>query len=275
MQTFKTPGPVALDLRVAAGAIEIEAADVVETTVRLEPLGAEASAEAVAAAEIEHSGGRLLVDVPDRRGFGSFIGRGPQVRLRVRVPEGSSVEVRTRSADVEARGSFGALDAKTASGDLAAGAVSSATVSSVSGDVRLDSVAGETEVHTASGDLHVGRSGGPLRANLVSGDLAVVEAGSSVSVRTVSGDQRIDVVREGEVSLNSVSGDIRVGIRRGSRLWVDANSVSGTMRSELELSDSPPPGDGPLVELRAKTVSGDVHVTRAAVATGSASVPAR
>ena len=57
-----------------------------------------------------------------------------------------------------------------------------------------------------------------------------------------------------------------MGVRRGSRVFVDANTVSGSTSSELELSDAPQePGseDGPLIELFAKTVSGDVRVERA------------
>jgi hypothetical protein len=59
-------------------------------------------------------------------------------------------------------------------------------------------------------------------------------------------------------------------VRRGSRVYVDANTVSGSTNSELELSDAPAEdgggeGDeGPMVELRIKTVSGDVNIARAA-----------
>jgi hypothetical protein len=35
------------------------------------------------------------------------------------------------------------------------------------------------------------------------------------------------------------------------------------MRSELELEDAPAAEEGPVVELRARTVSGDVQIVRA------------
>ena len=73
----------------------------------------------------------------------------------------------------------------------------------------------------------------------------------------------LDAVVEGDVSLTAVSGDLHVGVRRGSRVYVDATSVNGSMDSELELGDAPPSSDGPMVELRARTVSGDVQVVRA------------
>jgi hypothetical protein len=65
--------------------------------------------------------------------------------------------------------------------------------------------------------------------------------------------------------VHSASGDVEVGIAKGSRLWVDTQSLSGDTSSELELeSGAPVEGDeGPLVELRAQTMSGDISVRRA------------
>ena len=93
--------------------------------------------------------------------------------------------------------------------------------------------------------------------------MLVREAGSSVSVNTASGDQEIGSAVEGSVTLKSASGDLKVGIREGSTLWVDARSRSGEVRSELPVSDAPPEGDAPHVELRANTMSGDITVARA------------
>jgi hypothetical protein len=66
--------------------------------------------------------------------------------------------------------------------------------------------------------------------------------------------------------VQSVSGDVRVGIGRGTRVWVDATSVSGTLESELGLGDHQDGGDEEdgVVPLRVKTVSGDVSIVRAA-----------
>jgi DUF4097 and DUF4098 domain-containing protein YvlB len=114
-----------------------------------------------------------------------------------------------------------------------------------------------------SGDIQIGQAQQPLVLNSVSGDVHVREAAASVTSRSVSGDQQIESVVEGEVTAQAVSGDVVIGIRRGSKLWVDANSVSGDTSSELELSGDAPAGDGPLVEVRARTVSGDVRLVRA------------
>jgi hypothetical protein len=38
--------------------------------------------------------------------------------------------------------------------------------------------------------------------------------------------------------------------------------MSGETSSELEVGDAPPDGEGPLVELRATAMSGDIRVKR-------------
>jgi DUF4097 and DUF4098 domain-containing protein YvlB len=98
----------------------------------------------------------------------------------------------------------------------------------------------------------------------VSGDVSIGEAYDNVSANTVSGDQEHGAVMRGNVSAHSVSGDVTIGVRRGSKVYLDCNTVSGDTSSELELTTDAPAGDGPLVEIRAKTVSGDIRITRAA-----------
>jgi hypothetical protein len=84
-------------------------------------------------------------------------------------------------------------------------------------------------------------------------------------VNTASGDIDLRRVVSGEVKVNSASGDVVVGVAQGSRLWVDAQSLSGDTSSELELESGVPveTDEGPLVELRAVTMSGDISVRRA------------
>jgi DUF4097 and DUF4098 domain-containing protein YvlB len=109
---------------------------------------------------------------------------------------------------------------------------------------------------------------GPVSTTLVSGDFAIKEAQADLSVKTVSGDQRIGSVRQGQIKLQSVSGDVRVGIRPGTRLHMDANSTSGDVSSELDVKDSPSDTpSGSEARLQAKTVSGDIEITRAAAVT--------
>jgi DUF4097 and DUF4098 domain-containing protein YvlB len=168
---------------------------------------------------------------------------------------------------VDARGEYGSVEVKSASGDVTVQETRrDARVKTASGDVHLEQVGGRLDVNSVSGDLHVDSVARDTNAQLVSGDLYIREAGDSVTGNTVSGDQRLETVSTGRMDLRAISGDVSVGIREGSRLFVDANTVSGSTSSELELGDAPSgesAADSPLVELFVKTVSGDVRIERA------------
>ena len=283
-ETFQTPGETRLDIRLGAGEVRIETAEVQETTVVLEPLrDNDASKAAVENARLElrerGDGHEVVIDVRDR-GRGIF--RNAEVLVAVTSPEGASVESKSGSADVEGHGRFGSVEVETGSGDVefgelagdaninaASGDVQLATVggnarvNTASGDVQIRSVGGDAKINSASGDVIIREVAGELSVNSASGDVLVREAGSTVGVNTASGDQEIGSVTTGKVTLKSASGDLKVGIREGTSLWVDARSRSGEVRSELPVSELPPDGNGPSVELRANTMSGDITVSRA------------
>ena len=105
-----------------------------------------------------------------------------------------------------------------------------------------------------------------LAANSVSGDVVVGEVYGDLTVGTVSGDLMVRAAGPGEVGLKAVSGDVVVAMRRGLRVKLDVSSVSGSVGSELDVSDTPSRADGPEANLRVRTVSGDVRITRAAEA---------
>jgi len=268
MTAFETPGPLELDLSVPSGDVELEAAETTTTEVALEPLDdSDATRALIERSKIElrprGDGHELVVQVPSERGFGIRFGRSPQVRLRVRCPEGAKVSVHTRSADVEARGRFGPAKVETVSGEIRWDDVDGdAALNSTSGDVRVGTVTGALSLKTVSGDGEIGKVGGKLTAEAVSGDLRVDDAAGAVRTKSVSGDQQVTVAA-GEVTLESVSGDLIARVRAGSRVFVDASALSGDVSSELELSGAAGDGEGPVVEIRARSVSGDVRIARA------------
>jgi hypothetical protein len=278
-QTFSTPGPVRLDLELPAGAIEIETAETDETQVELEAVSSnEQVQEMVAGARIEATrrgdGHQVSVEVRTRHGVWISFSKGPDIRLgtpemrlRIICPKGAELDIQTKSADLRAQGEYGAADIKTASGDINIDKTGDTYVKSASGDVHIETVDGLLDVKTASGDVHVFSVARDANLQLVSGDVYIGECDGSISANTVSGDQRYEAVVNGRLELRAVSGDIAVAVRRGSRVFIDANTVSGSTSSEFELSDSPQQPaagpDSPLVEVFAKTVSGDVRVERA------------
>jgi hypothetical protein len=274
---FEVAGPVELDLRLAAGEIEVDASLDGRVEVDLTAHDDESRA-LVENARIElqdHGRPKVIVDVPQKRGgfsFGLIFGR-QGISCRVRCPERSLLGVRTKSADVTARGRLGGANIATASGDVELDDVDGGVnVKSASGDVSVREVASGLSVQTASGDISAEIVRGAVNAQTASGDIEIGEAYDNVSANSVSGDQHHHAVLRGSVGAHSVSGDIVIGVRRGSKAWLDCNTVSGDTSSELELTGDVPDGDGPLVEIRAKTVSGDIRITRAAAPAGTMEV---
>jgi DUF4097 and DUF4098 domain-containing protein YvlB len=248
-ESFSTPGPVTLDIRIPAGDVEIETENAGETAVELQARGRDPE-------QLEHDaeismrprgdGFEVRVEAGNGRG-GLFRGRSGEYRVRIAAPHGATVRAQLASADISGRGRYAALDIKVASGD-----------------VEFEDVSGEAVVNSASGDVQLD-SVGTAKVNSASGDVQIVKAADGAEVNTASGDAEILSAVAGEVRLNSASGDIDVGIAEGSRLWVDAQTLSGDTSSELDLESGSTieTDEGPLVELKARSMSGDISVKRA------------
>jgi Putative adhesin len=269
-ERFDTPGKLRLDLSVPAGEIDVRADEGAETTVDLEPLRSnDASREAVESARIEvrerGDTQELVVDVRGQRGLGIF-SRGAEVRLVVYCPAGAELEAEGGAADVQAAGRYSAVSVQTGSGDVGVGEVDGdAKLRSGSGDLALERADGELSAQTGSGDVKVGRTGRKATIRSASGDVVVGDATQELTVQTASGDVDVQAVSAGGVSVQSASGDVRVGVRKGRTVWMDAKSLSGDTTSDLDMGGAPEEqGEGPLVELRLQTMSGDIHIARAA-----------
>jgi hypothetical protein len=58
------------------------------------------------------------------------------------------------------------------------------------------------------------------------------------------------------------SGEIEVGIGEGSTAWLDAKSLTGSVRNSLQAQDGPAQHAG-MVKVRARTRFGDIMIRRA------------
>jgi DUF4097 and DUF4098 domain-containing protein YvlB len=243
-ESFDTPGPLRMRVESASGSIELETVDGTKTEVELD--GPADEIEEASVELRERADGHELV-VKTRPGGGFRLFRNSKgIDVRIRAPHGASVEISSASADVQGRGRYGKVE-----------------VNSASGDVAFEEIEGDAQANTASGDVEIGRLGGMGKLRSASGDVEIGAADGSLKVQTASGDQEIGSIASGEITLQTASGDISVGVKPGSKLWIDARSMSGETSSELEVGDSAPPGEGPLVEVRATAMSGDIRVRRA------------
>ena len=277
-KSFEVQGPVELDLRLASGDIEID--PTADGRVEVDLIAHdEESQRLVENARIELSphGQRptVVVDLPQKRGFSFTLFGRSGIECRIRCPHDSGLSVRTKSADIVARGTLSAVNVQTASGDVELERVSGAVnVKSASSDFSAREIGGGVSLQTASGDIEIETARGPVNVTSVSGDISIGEAYDNVSANSVSGDQDHRAVMQGVVAAHSVSGDVTIAVRRGSKAFLDCTTVSGDTSSELEMTGEAPAGEAPFVEIRAKTVSGDIRITRAPAPTDTQEVHA-
>ena len=273
-ETFQTPRQLVVNVKLPKGDLSVETADVQDSTVTL--VGSSPRAEEqVERAEIRfvnHADHDELIVDTDTDDFGwsggrvklsISLGRRDDVDVHVVVPHGAILRAETGSADLRASGRFAELESRGASGDVSVDDVErEASVKVASGDVRFGSVGGSLKVQTAAGDVYAGPVGANAEVKTAAGDVNLTEVGGSVTIHSASGDLRVGSVTQGKVELKSVSGDMVVGVRRGSRVWMDVKTVTGDASSDLD-SGIDDDGEGPLVELKATAMSGDIKIVRA------------
>jgi hypothetical protein len=126
-KTFDTPGPVTLVVRVPSGEIDLQTEETTQTTVEIDAGDESLLEHARVESRPRGDGHEVIVELDRPRTGFSFglqlerlafgIWRDGDVRVTVRTPVGANVEVRTGSADVEARGQFGSFEVEDGSGD--------------------------------------------------------------------------------------------------------------------------------------------------------------
>ena len=266
---FETDKPVRLFAEIGRGTIAVEATDTTETDVRI----AGRDAEHVV---VRQDGDQITVVAPKQRG--GFFGAESRLEVRITLPTDSHVTLRTGSADIDVTGTVGGGQVKsgsgsvridttgapmvleTGSGDVRV-AVSQADlrIKSGSGDIVLLDLGATSAVSTGSGDVKVGTNHGPVVVKTGSGDLEIGRAGDGVSMSTGSGDMKIGAATRGKFNAKGASGDVMIGVPAGVPVWTDVTTVSGSIHSDLRGAGQPEPG-ADYVELRAKTVSGDIEL---------------
>jgi DUF4097 and DUF4098 domain-containing protein YvlB len=277
MPTYETPGSVSLQIKLPSGRVVVTTADEPRTTVEVVALGRRGQ-DAVDEIEItmdERSDRHFIrVEQRDRFRWGPIqITWGGDFECRVSCPPGTDLDLSGASTELRVEGDLGEVSARTASGDIRLQKVEgSLQVKTASGDVSVGLIGGKGSIATVSGDVGIERIDAPLTARSVSGDITVGAVAAELGLSTTSGDIDLKTLLDGDLRVQTVSGDVRIGIARGTRVWIDAASVSGRLESELGLDEQDAvAGDdeGAVVPLHVKTVSGDVSVVRAAAALAS------
>jgi hypothetical protein len=282
---FDTPGPVDLQVGIQSGRVHVETWEADETLVEVDGSDRSLVDELTIEYEPLGDGHRVAIRMPrlGELNFRRLFARS-SLDVHVRVPQQALVDVSTSNGDVRLDGSYREVQSSTASGDIAVEQITGpASINSASGDITLESVGGRATIRTASADVRCGSVGGGdiktasggVRIDSVT-DRVTVTTGSgdielrgsdSCKLRSASGDLRIGAIRQGVADLKTASGDIDVAIVGGAMVVVDAESVTGDLSSEIELTDSEPDvvtdaNSGREIELILRTVNGDIQVRR-------------
>jgi len=215
--------------------------------------------------KVSFEDGRLSVRGPKLAGL---LQRRKGLDLTIKAPAGSDCEAHSASADVALVGQLGAVAVHTASGDVTATAASGpVTLHTASGDIFVDQADDDVQITTASGDVQVGRVSGELSISAVSGDLSIGDVSGQIGARTVSGDIAVRDISAGNADLATTSGDMRVMVTPGIGVYLDLSSMSGHVRSDLDEQDgATSTGRDAALELRCRSISGDIKVSKARAA---------
>jgi hypothetical protein len=143
--------------------------------------------------------------------------------LRVRVPHGARVSIKSTTASVSVQGVRGELDVMQVSGSI--------TVMDGQGTVRLETIDGTMNLTRVDGGIVVRGGGGAVTLNTVSGtlDLSTVSGRVTLAARA----QLTDALRPLQATLETVGGEVQIvgGWHAESRLTVATHSGAVTVFS--------------------------------------------
>ena len=233
---------------------------------------------------VEERGGRVDVQTDhgmmmERRDRNGSRTDHVSVDYTIVLPASVSVDLHSISGGVKVTGVHGSLRSETISGNLTiTDAPKLEAAKTVSGDVTLTGI-------TTDGDLTASSVSGNLRAKglkargidlvIISGDISVSDVTCDrLGVKSVSGNVEYagGIAKGGRYEINAHSGNVRLVLANPAGFELNANSFSGSIRSELPLTiggDATRREDGP----RGRRQPGsNNHTMRATFGDGSATL---
>ena len=223
----------------------------------------------------ERSGDKITIKVKVPRKSG----RGIESDLYIRVPEASSIDVGTVSADIDVTGVRGEQKLEAVSGDIETECDDAdVTAGTVSGDVIMRGNGKDAQTHSASvsGDVDLYKLAGDVFAESVSGDL-FIEDGSfdRASFNVVNGDVvfRSELRSGGKLKAETVNGEVSLDFDGDVSGQFDIDTFNGDIENcfgpkpqrtskyapGMELSFSEGDGDA---RVTVSTVNGDISICK-------------
>ncbi len=148
-------------------------------------------------------------------------------------------------------------------------------ISSISGDVEMNGVAGEIHARSISGNVTVRNASGPVDAKSTSGNVIIGEINGTASAKSVSGNVDVEIMQLSgaqDMDFGSVSGNVRVKLPAALDADVRMSTMSGGLKTDFPLTIEEPergPGrrangriGGGSRQLKLSSVSGSVSLLR-------------
>ena len=247
MPRFDTPQPIELELELSVAEVRIDAGERAETVVEVRP-ERRVKARRCGRRRADAGRGRSWPDpgqdaAKSWRAYNPF-GNGGSVDVRVELPAGSRVAIKSAMGAVRCSGPLAESQIKTGLGDIDVERADSVRLTTGMGDIDVGQVTGAAELSTGSGDIRAGELSGATKIKNANGDVRVAEA------------------VQGSVSARTGFGQIEVGIPYGTAAWLDLSTGYGEVRNGLDRSGPPEPGEES-VEVRAHSGYGDITIARA------------
>jgi DUF4097 and DUF4098 domain-containing protein YvlB len=164
------------------------------------------------------------------------------VDYKVWIPEQAGVEIKSVSGDVKVAPIGGAAKIKCVSGNVDLGGAAGVDIDLVSGDLVMANIGGDLFVKAVSGNIEASGVKGSVEVEAVSGDIRLKDVSGAQTVRgeTVSGNiTYTGAIKEGgRYEIKTHSGDVRMVIPSGSSFDLEANTFSGDIDSDFEITVS-------------------------------------
>jgi DUF4097 and DUF4098 domain-containing protein YvlB len=225
----------------------------------------------------ERDGNEIIIQVKVPSSSGMWGRKDVTSDLVIKVPENSSLEIATVSADIEVEGVRGEQELQAISGEIDSEVFGAdIQIESVSGDIDVtgDGNDAESEIETVSGDISANNLAGDVAAGSVSGSLRVTEGSfERAELETVNGDilYQAELRDGGRLDVETVNGDVRVDFAGDVSARFDIETFNGDIdncfgpqaeRTDryapgLELSFNEGSGDG---RVNIATMNGDIDI---------------
>lgn len=213
---------------------------------------------------IDQDGRRIKIRAPSLlrpRHFLLFT-RGARIDYQITLPRDTSAKIDARSGRVEIERITGPVDIEARSGRVVLREIAKdVTIAERSGTVQAEELGGSLRIESRSGTVHLRDCRRDVQVVTTSGSVQAEDLGAGFRVQARSGAVRYHGDVRGHFDIDVTSGSVRLGVPPDAAFFLDAEAVSGSVRSDLPMrdDDSKPAKGGPTVRVR--TASGSIHIT--------------